>query len=107
MCDSDRRKDVENNIYIIDVMENAQKIASGNPVDLSSDHCDSMWNDVRIEVENQMKKIYINLYSLFEECVTQLNTVSNRDLTDSTDTSLRARLEISSVHSVVNNNNEY
>jgi hypothetical protein len=72
-CDSDWWKDFENNLGKIDVMEYAQRIASENPVDLSSDHCDSMWNDAQIEVENQMKELYGNLQSLFEEWVAQLN----------------------------------
>lgn len=72
-CDSYWWADFENKLGEINVMEYAQQVAYENTVDLSSDHCDSMWNDAQIEVENQMTELYGNLQSLFEEWVAQLN----------------------------------
>lgn len=71
-CDGDWWSDFENNLGKVDVMEYAQRIAFENPVDLASDHCDSMWNDAQIEVENQMTELYQSLQEFFEEWVAQL-----------------------------------
>ena len=71
-CDGDWWSNFEINLGEIDVMEYAQRIAFENPVDLASDHCDSMWNDAQIEVENQMTELYQSLQNYFEEWVAQL-----------------------------------
>ena len=72
-CDGDWWCDFENNLGEIDVMEYAQRVAFENGVDLSSDHCDSMWSDAQIEVENEMGGLYNALQGYFEEWVAQLN----------------------------------
>lgn len=71
-CDGDWWSNFEINLGEIDVMEYAQRIAFENPVDLASDHCDSMWNDAQIAVENQMSELYQSLQNYFEEWVAQL-----------------------------------
>lgn len=71
-CDGDWWSDFENNLGDVDVMEYTQWIALENPVDLASDHCDSMWNDAQIAVENQMSELYQSLQNYFEEWVSQL-----------------------------------
>lgn len=67
--DGDWWSNFENNLGEIDVMEFAQRIAFENPVDLSSDHCDSMWNDAQIAVENQMTEMYQSL----QQCMASLS----------------------------------
>ena len=76
ICDGEWWKDFEHNLGEIDVMGYAQQVAFENPVDLSSDHCDAMWNDAQIEVENQMTQLYNQLQGCFEEWVAQLNSPS-------------------------------
>ena len=72
-CDGKWWCDFENNLGEIDVMEYAQRVAFENGVDLSSDHCDRMWSDAQIEVENEMGYLYSALQGYFEKWVTQLN----------------------------------
>ena len=57
-------------------MEHAQQVAFENSVDLSSDHCDSMWNDAQIAIENEMTDLYDSLQVCFEEWIAQLHAPS-------------------------------
>ena len=46
--------DFENQLGSLDILEYASAVASENVPDLMSDHCDRMWNDAQIEVEQSL-----------------------------------------------------
>lgn len=75
-CDGDWWADFEHNLGEIDLMEHAKQVAFENSVDLSSDHCDSMWNDAQMAIENEMGDLYGSLQVCFEEWIAQLNAPS-------------------------------
>lgn len=51
----------------------SSNIVFENQPDLLSDHCDRIWIDAQIEVENQLNAIYAEIRERFHEWIMQLN----------------------------------
>ena len=73
-CDDEWWSDFENQLASLDAIRYSSEIASENRPDLTSDHCDRMWNDAQIEVENRLEDLYSNLKACFREWILQLKT---------------------------------
>lgn len=71
-CDDEWWSDFENQLASLDAIRYSSEIASENRPDLTSDHCDRMWNDAQIEVENQLEELYSELRKCFREWIMQL-----------------------------------
>lgn len=74
ICDEEWWSDFENQLASLDAIRYSSEIASENRPDLTSDHCDRMWNDAQIEVENQLTELYSDLRGCFHEWVLQLKS---------------------------------
>lgn len=72
-CDEDWWSDFENQLGSLDILEYASNIANENTPDLTSDHCDRMWNDAQIEVEQNLDGLYRDLRNCFRDWILQLN----------------------------------
>ena len=72
-CDADWWADFENNLASLDAVEFSSNIVFENQPDLLSDHCDRIWIDAQIEVENQLNAIYAEIRERFHEWIMQLN----------------------------------
>ncbi len=72
-CDEEWWADFENKLASLDIIEYASQIAFANQPDLASDHCDRMWNDALIEVEQQLDGLYSELRRCFHDWIMQLN----------------------------------
>lgn len=73
-CDDEWWSDFENQLGSLDILEYASAVASENVPDLMSDHCDRMWNDAQIEVEQSLDGLYSDLRSCFRNWILQLNS---------------------------------
>ena len=73
-CDDEWWCGFENQLGSLDILEYASAVASENVPDLMSDHCDRMWNDAQIEVEQNLDGLYRNLRSCFRDWILQLNS---------------------------------
>ena len=71
-CGDEWWSDFENQLGSLDILEYASAIASENRPDLMSDHCDRMWNDAQIEVEQSLDGLYNNLRNCFRNWILQL-----------------------------------
>lgn len=65
--------DFENNMGDVDTYDYAMGIASENPPDLTSDHCDSTWNDAQVYVEDGLEEVYNSITDNFKDWILQLN----------------------------------
>ena len=74
ICDDEWWSDFENQLASLDAIRYSSEIASENQPDLTSDHCDRMWNDAQIEVENQLEGLYTDLRECFHEWILQLKS---------------------------------
>ena len=79
----------KNQLGSLDILEYASAIASENVPDLMSGHCDRMWNDAQIEVEQGLDELYSNLRSSFRNLSPSPNregdsTTSKKTTTTST-----------------------
>ncbi len=73
LCDKDWWSDFENQLASLDALRYGESIAFENQPDLSSDHCDRMWNDAQIEVEQNLESLYADLRACFHDWILQLN----------------------------------
>lgn len=72
ICDNEWWSDFENQLASLDAIRYSSEIASENRPDLTSDHCDRMWTDAQVEVENQLEELYSELRKYFHEWIMQL-----------------------------------
>lgn len=72
-CDNEWWSDFENQLGSLDVLEYASEIANNNIPDLMSEHCDRMWNDAQIEVEQNLEGLYGKLRGCFRNWILQLS----------------------------------
>lgn len=72
-CDNDWWSDFENQLASLDAIQYSRKIAFENRPDLTSEHCDGMWQDAQIEVKNQLYGLYSDIRECFHEWILQLN----------------------------------
>lgn len=62
----------ENNLASFEVISYAHDIAYDNEPDLTSDHCDAMWDNAQVFVEETLKELFNNLRGCFHEWILQL-----------------------------------
>lgn len=76
ICDDEWWSDFENQLASLDVIRYSEEIAFENQPNLASDHCDRMWSDAQIEVENQLEELYSELRTCFHKWIEQLTPPS-------------------------------
>ena len=74
ICDDEWWSDFENQLASLDAIRYSSEIAFENRPDLTSDHCDRMWNDAEIEVENQLEELYTAIRKCFHKWIQQLKS---------------------------------
>lgn len=72
-CDNEWWSDFENQLGSLDAIQYSREVAFENQPDLTSDHCDRMWEEAEAEVENQLNDLYLDLRDCFHEWILQLN----------------------------------
>lgn len=65
--------DFENQLASLDALNYGETIACQNEPDLASEHCDRMWNDAEIEVEQALGSLFSDLRECFHLWIEQLN----------------------------------
>lgn len=65
--------DFENQLASLDALNYGETIACQNEPDLASEHCDRMWNDAEIEVEQALGSLLSDLRECFHLWIEQLN----------------------------------
>ena len=73
ICNEEWWSDFENQLASLDAIRYSSEIANENRPDLTSDHCDGMWTDAQVEVENQLEELYSELRKCFHEWIMKLN----------------------------------
>lgn len=72
VCDEDWWSDFENNLASLDVISYSQQIASENEPNLLDDHCDAMWTNAQVYVEDTIRNLYDDLRGCFHKWIHQL-----------------------------------
>lgn len=87
-CDSNWWADFENQLGSLDVVQYSTSVAAQNQPDLLSEHCDGMWDDAQIAVEQELDGLYSNLRDCFHEWIMQLNSPLKSRMIDFEDNSI-------------------
>ena len=71
-CDSHWWSDFENQLASLDAIRYGDAVAFMNQPDLSDEHCDRMWGDAEIAVQNELENLYSDLRFCFHKWIHQL-----------------------------------
>lgn len=72
-CDAEWWSDFENQLACLNADIYSSNKARENMPDLLSDHCDAMWEDAQIAVENELNKLFQDIRDCFHDWIEQLN----------------------------------